>query len=95
VASYLSETVDRCNFLVFNIKLDLNVTAIDLLRFSSGLRASHDLQRVTHVGCNQKIARIYFQKREHFNPEHFRDNCEFSVCQVFLTWVVERESEGC
>ena len=61
MASHLSETVDRCNLLVFYIKLDLYVTAIDLLCLGSSLRTTHNLQRVTHVGRNKKVAGIDFQ----------------------------------
>ncbi len=70
VSSDLSIPIYRCHFGILDFKLDLNVTAIELLRLGSGLRPTYNLQSVSHVRGDQQIVGIDFKKWENFNSEH-------------------------
>ena len=65
-----TETINRCNFFVLNVKVDLDVTAIDLLCHSCVLRASDYLKSVAHVRSDEQVVREDLQQREHFDTDH-------------------------
>ena len=70
MSSHFSKAINSCDFCILNVKLDLYMTAIEVLTFGSCLWSTDDLQSVPHIRRDEQIGRVNLEHREHFHADH-------------------------
>ena len=87
-------TINRRNFFVLDVELDLDVTAVNLLRHGCVLRASNYLKRIAHVWRDEEGVREDLQQGEHLNADHLGHDLIASI-PVGVAAHVCRRRHGC